>query len=108
GQVARNDLPALYAQADCLVLPSRSEPWGMVLNEAAAARLPIVATESVGAGYDLIEEGVNGYRVPVDDDHALEDALQRVAADPAWRLRAGERSRQLSEGYTGEAWAGRV
>ena len=80
----------------------------MVLNEAAAAGLPLVATEAAGAGYDLIEEGVNGYRVPVDDAGALAAALTRVAESPAWRLEAGERSRELTSGYTGEAWAGAV
>ncbi|MHB8643719.1 MAG: glycosyltransferase family 4 protein [Gaiellaceae bacterium] len=105
GQVAREDLPALYAQADCFVLPSRSEPWGMVLNEAAAAGLPLVASEAAGAGYDLIEDGVNGYRVPVDNTEALAGALTKVARDPVWRVRAGERSRELTAGYTGDAWA---
>lgn len=108
GHVARENLPALYARADCFVLPSRSETWGMVLNEAAAAGLPLVASEAAGGGYDLIEDGINGYRVPVDDVNALRDVLQKVAADPAWRKRAGERSRQLTAGYTGEAWAGAV
>ena len=108
GHVAREDLPALYASADCLVLPSRSEAWGMVLNEAAAAGLPLVATEAAGGGYDLIEEGVNGYRVPVEDEAALAAALRKVAADPDWRIAAGERSRELTAGYTGEAWAEQV
>ena len=108
GQVAREDLPALYASADCFVLPSRSEPWGMVLNEAAAAGLPLVATDAVGAGYDLIEDGFNGYRVPVDDEAALVEVLCKVAADPGWRVAAGERSRELTAGYTGEIWAGAV
>ena len=53
---ARENLPALYSRADCLVLPSRSEAWGMVLNEAAAAGLPLVATEAAGGGYDLIDQ----------------------------------------------------
>jgi predicted permease len=47
----------------------------MVLNEAAAAGLPLVATEVVGGGYDLIEPGVNGYRVPADDADALRYAV---------------------------------
>ena len=108
GWVPREDLPLLYAAADCFVLPSRSEPWGMVLNEAAAAGLPLVATDAAGGAHDLIEEGVNGYRVPVDDPAALRAALHRVAASPEWRLAAGERSRELTKGYTGEAWAERV
>ena len=108
GHVPRERLPALYAEADCLVLPSRSEAWGMVLNEAAAAGLPLVATEAAGGGYDLIEQGVNGYRVPVEDEDALAEALRKVAADPEWRISAGERSRSLTAGYTGEAWAAAV
>ena len=83
GQLAREELPQLYASADCFVLPSRSEPWGMVLNEAAASGLPLVASEAAGGGYDLIEDGVNGYRVPVDDASALAQALTKVAVDPA-------------------------
>jgi glycosyltransferase involved in cell wall biosynthesis len=108
GHVAREDLPAVYARADCLVLPSRSETWGMVLNEAAAACLPLVATEAAGGGYDLIEQGVNGYRVPAEDERALADALRKVAADSEWRRRAGKRSRELTAAYTGEEWADRV
>ena len=42
--------PGWYAAADALVLPSRSEPWGMPLNEGAAAGLPLLATDAVGAG----------------------------------------------------------
>jgi glycosyltransferase involved in cell wall biosynthesis len=75
------------------------------LNEAAAAGLPLVASEAAGGGHDLIEEGVNGYRVPVDDERALAAALREVAADPSWRLAAGRRSRELTAGYTGEVWA---
>ena len=108
GQLEREQLPQLYASADCFVLPSRSEPWGMVLNEAAAAGLPLVASEAAGAGYDLIDDGVNGYRVPVDDAPALAGALRKVAADPEWRTSAGERSRELTAGYTGDTWAAAV
>jgi glycosyltransferase involved in cell wall biosynthesis len=108
GQLDRDDLPPWYAAADAFVLPSRSEPWGMVLNEAAAAGLPIVATTAVGAAYDLVEPGVNGFRVPVDDVAALAEALRRLAADPELRRTAGERSRELANGFTPDAWAAGV
>ena len=67
GQLRRDELVPWYAAADVLVLPSRSEPWGMTLNEGAAAGLPLVATDAVGAAHDLIEPGVNGFRVPAED-----------------------------------------
>src|SRR5207237_3583075 len=85
GSIERDDLLRWYAAADAYVMPSRSETWGMAMQEAAAAGLPLIASEAPGAGYDLIEEGVNGYRVPVDDVEALRAALTSVAEDPAFR-----------------------
>jgi glycosyltransferase involved in cell wall biosynthesis len=104
-QLGRDELPAWYAAADVFVLPSRSEQWGMVLNEAAMSSLPIVATEAAGAAHELVEHGVSGFRVGVDDAAALGDALRRLAADPAFRERAGRRSRELVEPFTAAAWA---
>ena len=88
GHVSPDELVSWYAAADCFVMPSRSETWGMAMNEAAAAGLPLVASEAPGAAYDLIEEGVNGFRVPIEDPDALHAALERVAGDPVWRERA--------------------
>lgn len=107
GQLPQEDLAAAYARADVFVLPSRSEPWGMVLNEAAAAGLPIVATDAVGAAWDLVEDGENGFRVRVDDHSALRRALERLA-DPAFRVRAGSRSSELATRFTPAAWAAAV
>jgi glycosyltransferase involved in cell wall biosynthesis len=105
GPRERDELVAYYRDADVFVLPSRSEPWGMVLNEAAAAGLPLVATERSGAAHDLIEEGVNGFRVPAGDVAVLRARLTRFAEDPAFRASAGARSRELARGFTPEAWA---
>jgi glycosyltransferase involved in cell wall biosynthesis len=105
GHAARDELPRWYANADVFALTSQSETWGMALSEAAAAGLPLVATEAVGGAWDLIEEGVNGYRVPVGDTAALREALSKVLADEEWRNRAGRRSRELAERATPERWA---
>ena len=105
GALPRDEVTAWYRRADVFVLPSRSEPWGMVLNEAAAAGLPLVATEGVGAARELVEDGVNGFRVPVGDERALAAALRRLAEDAAFRAAAGERSRELVAPLTPEAWA---
>jgi glycosyltransferase involved in cell wall biosynthesis len=75
----------------------------MVLNEAAAAGLPLVATEEAGAARDLIDG--NGYRVPAGDVAALREALLRLANDAELRLRFGARSRELASRFTPEAWA---
>jgi len=105
GRAARDELPHWYANADVFALTSRSETWGMALSEAAAAGLPLVATEAVGGAWDLIEEGRNGYRVPVGDAAALREALDRMLADEEWRERAGRRARELAEQATPERWA---
>ena len=80
----------------------------MVLNEAAAAGLPLVATDGVGAARELVEDGVNGFLVPAGDEEALRDALRRLAGDAAFRAAAGDRSRELVARLTPEAWADAV
>jgi len=105
GHLDRDALPAWYAAADALVLPSLSEPWGMPLNEAAAAGLPLIATDAVGAAHELIEDGRNGFVVRAGDVDALHDALTRVSTDRRFRDEAGARSRRLEEAMTGEHWA---
>jgi glycosyltransferase involved in cell wall biosynthesis len=108
GRVTREELPGYYAAADAFVMPSRSETWGIAMQEAATVGLPLVSTEAPGAAYDLIEEGINGFRVPSDDVTALRQALERVAADPEWRSRARLRTLELAEGLTAAAWAAAV
>jgi len=105
GQVERDALPALYANADIVVMPSRSDPWGMVLNEAALAGRPLVSTDAAGAAHELIEDGVNGFRVPAGDVRALRDALRRLVEDREFCDAAGARSRELATRFTPEAWA---
>ena len=62
------------------VLPSNYEPWGLVINEAAAAGLAIVASDVVGAAAELVQDGVNGRLFPIRDHEALTTALLDVTA----------------------------
>jgi glycosyltransferase involved in cell wall biosynthesis len=75
GHVPIPQLPRFYVAADCFVLPSHAEIWGLVLNEAAAFGLPLITTDRVGGGPDLIEPGVNGFIVPVGSPGALAEAM---------------------------------
>jgi glycosyltransferase involved in cell wall biosynthesis len=108
GNVERNALPAVYANADVAVIPSRSDTWGMALNEAALAGLPLIASGVVGGSYDLIEEGVNGFRVPPDDPDALRSAISRLIEDETFRRAAGARSREIAGRFTPDLWADAV
>ncbi len=80
-------LPAIYAAADVLVLPSSGEEtWGLVVNEAMASGLPAIVSDGVGSGPDLIEEGRTGYSYPLGNIDALVRCIRTVrnqhAADP--------------------------
>jgi glycosyltransferase involved in cell wall biosynthesis len=61
GFLSHIDLIKLYQNSNCLLLPSRHEPWGIVLQEAASQGLPIIATANVGAVGDLLVDQFNGF-----------------------------------------------
>jgi len=73
-------LALLYKSADLFVLPTREDIWGLVINEALAYGLPIITTDRCVAGLELIEDGVNGYVVPVGDVEALAEKIKAVLA----------------------------
>lgn len=76
-----DELACCYHACDALVLPSEREPWGLVVNEAVAAGLAVVATEVAGAAVELVRHGTNGLLVPPGNVHALAEALLEVT-DP--------------------------
>lgn len=75
----QSELPACYAAADVLVLPSDGgETWGLVVNEAMACGCPAVVSAAVGCGPDLIEAGRTGLSFPLGDGAALGAALRQM------------------------------
>ncbi|HZQ08843.1 MAG TPA: glycosyltransferase family 4 protein [Anaerolineae bacterium] len=97
-------LSRYYAAADIFVLPSRSETWGLVINEAMEFGLPIVTTQVVGAAADLVHPE-NGFVVPPGDVAALACALETLARNETRRQAMGECSRAIIAQHTPEAWA---
>lgn len=78
GSLSQAELAARLRAADCLVLPSRNESFGMVVPEALASGMPAVVSDRAGAA-DLIAEGENGWVVPAGDAGALAARLLRCA-----------------------------
>jgi glycosyltransferase involved in cell wall biosynthesis len=92
GFVNQSELPALYAASDVFVLPSEHEPWGLAVNEAMCAGLPIIVSREVGCVADLVQDGVNGYTPAAGDIEGLAYVLQRVLEDEGRRRRQGQQS----------------
>ncbi len=100
------ELASLYAEASCLVLPSRFEPWGVVLHEAVAAGLPVICSKACGAGDVFVRHGRNGFVFETGDPSALAGFLGELAGLPAATLRQfSELSRAASRTITPEVWA---
>jgi glycosyltransferase involved in cell wall biosynthesis len=97
----QSQLGRFYSAADCLVLPSQGETWGLVVNEALQFGLPAVVSDRVGCWRDLVIPGETGYVFPGGDAAALADCMSRVisllelrgdAVREACRHKAGEYS----------------
>ena len=78
----QTELPGFFALADVFVLPARHEPWGLVVNEAMAAGVPVVLSSDVGAAADLVMDGVEGFVYPTGDVARLTAALESVLSSP--------------------------
>lgn len=86
------ELVAAYHAAELVVVPSRFEPWAVVVQEALAAGRPVIASDIVGAAHELVTDGRNGRIFPSDDMNALTAALLEVSDDnhlPAYQSATG-------------------
>ena len=86
-----------YAVADVFALLSRHEPWGVVVNEAAACGLPLVLSERVGRRFDLLEDRRNGAFVAADDVAPPREAIRDSPPIPS----GGRRGRGLARDRRG-------
>lgn len=96
---------AYYGLASCLVLPSVSETWGLVVNEAMAAGLPVLVSYRCGCVPELVRAGVNGYVCDPFDIDGMARLLGVVSSDTVDAGKMGEASSQIVALYTPETWA---
>jgi glycosyltransferase involved in cell wall biosynthesis len=105
GFAQRDKLAGFYGLAEALVFPTLSDPWGLVVNEAMACGIPIIATDVAGCVADLVRDGDNGCVVPPRDVTKLQEAMSALARDHQLVRRMGERSARLIEGNAPEICA---
>jgi glycosyltransferase involved in cell wall biosynthesis len=105
GFQAPERLPGFFEQSDVFVLPSRHDGWGVVINQALAAGLPIITSNAVGAGLDLVKNGINGLRVATNDVDSLYRSMETLASNPDVARQWGEGSRKEARDLTPEAGA---
>ena len=91
----QTELPRYFGVGDVLVLPSSTEPWGLVVNEAMNFGLPVICSNQVGCAADLVKPDENGYVFPAGDIDALAGSLAAMLTDKGRRSAMGERSRAL-------------
>lgn len=91
----RDDIAPLIASLDVLVSASRTEAFGMVLVEAAACGVPAVATATEGAR-EIVNDGVTGSLVPIDDVRALASSVASLLKDESLRRSLGRRAREVA------------
>ena len=105
GFAQREDLAGFYALADVLVLPTHSDPWGLVVNEAMACGLPIIVSSVAGCSADLVEEGWNGHVVRPRDVEKLSMAIDSIVRKRELRIRMGAHSLERIQSYSPETCA---
>jgi len=106
GFVQPDELPGLMMRAGAFVLPSRREPWGVVVQEAAAAGLPLLCSDACGAAVHLLQDSYNGYVVQSKSaDHLARRMTTISTGVDEQRARMGARSHELSKQFTPAQWA---
>lgn len=105
GFLQPKEMEAIIAQSGVFILPSRKEPWGVVVQEFAAAGFPLICSAEVGAAEMFLQDGVNGFSHKAGDQDSILKALQAVAELSAPRLvEMGDRSHELAQQVSPATW----
>lgn len=103
GFKTKEKLKKYYMSADLFVLPTREDIWGLVINEAMAMGVPVITTDKCVAGLELVENGVNGYIVPIEDSEILAEKINKIFSEDYKKM--GESSLNKIKFYTIEQMA---
>lgn len=105
GFLQRDQLATYYALADMLILPTYSDPWGLVVNEAMACGLPVIVSRVAGCAADLVRENWNGLLISSGNIESLKSAMDTIARNPDQRASMATNSMRLISNYTPADWS---
>ncbi len=103
-----DELPIYYGLARCLILHSLGDTWGLVVNEAMAAGLPVLVSKACGCTPDLVQEGVNGYTYNPYDVEELARLMLEISSGRVDLAAMGEASRNIIVHWSPETFAGNL
>lgn len=101
GKKNQDSLPYYYSAAEAVIVPSQYESFGMVALEAMACGKPVVASQIGGLAY-LVQDGVTGFTVPVDDPKELANRIETLLSNPELKEHMGEQAAALAQEYAWE------
>jgi D-inositol-3-phosphate glycosyltransferase len=107
GKRSQDSLPYYYSAAEMVIMPSHYESFGMVALESMACGTPVIAS-LVGGLIHLVEDGITGYHVPVEDPQALSLRIAGLLKDKALRYRMGHDAFAFAKKYSWENITGRM
>lgn len=105
GFVQPGDLSDVFVEHGVFVLPSRYDPWPLVIVESCAAGLPVICTERCGSAVENVRPMYNGIMTPADDPRAIASAMRWMHDHHDMLPDMGRRSRELASAYSAEFWA---
>ncbi|OOY06990.1 hypothetical protein BMI85_15765 [Thioclava sp. DLFJ4-1] len=94
-----NEMPELYHASGALILPSHVEQWGLVVNEAMAAGLPVLVSKNAGAAGDLVHKGENGACFAPKDFNGLAKLMTQLSSSNSFAAQMGAASAQIIENW---------
>lgn len=99
----KEQLKQYYYASDLFVLPTRGDSWGLVINEAMACGLPIITTDQCVAGLELIEDSLNGFVIPVDNEDILAQKIKAILENKKLRMEMSYHNINKIKDYTMQA-----
>jgi len=100
GRLSGDELLDTFCIANSFVLPSTFEPWGLVINEAMAAGLPVIVSDRVGCNSDLVDEGKTGFIYDATDVNQLAIQMEKLVSDKSNSKKMGTNSLKKISGWT--------